>query len=176
MLERFRKRAVYLLRKMNPPQIIVLMFLAVILTGASVLTLPASSAAGTPTDFLTCLFTATSATCVTGLSVVETGLHWSIFGQWMILLMIQIGGLGFMSIACVFYIVLRRRIGLKKRMILAQALSLDSMNGVVRMVRNVVLFSVLVYELVGPVLTKIALTKAGEIEKKPKHANSASAA
>lgn len=53
MLERFRKRAVYLLRKMNPPQIIVLMFLAVILTGASILTLPASSAAGTPTDFLT---------------------------------------------------------------------------------------------------------------------------
>ena len=51
MLERFRKRAVYLLRKMNPPQIIVLMFLAVILTGASILTLPASSAAGTPTDF-----------------------------------------------------------------------------------------------------------------------------
>ena len=76
MLERFRKRAVDLLRKMNPPQIIVLMFLAVILTGASILTLPVSSAAGTPTDFLTCLFTATSATCVTGLSVVETGLHW----------------------------------------------------------------------------------------------------
>ena len=148
MLERFRKRAVYLLRKMNPPQIIVLMFLAVILTGASILTLPASSAAGTPTDFLTCLFTATSATCVTGLSVVETGLHWSIFGQWMILLMIQIGGLGFMSIACVFYIVLRRRIGLKKRMILAQALSLDSMNGVVRMVRNVVL-GTLAVELCG---------------------------
>ena len=151
MLERFRKRAVYLLRKMNPPQIIVLMFLAVILTGASILTLPASSAAGTPTDFLTCLFTATSATCVTGLSVVETGLHWSIFGQWMILLMIQIGGLGFMSIACVFYIVLRRRIGLKKRMILAQALSLDSMNGVVRMVRNVVL-GTLAVELCGAAL------------------------
>ncbi len=151
MLERFRKRAVYLLRKMNPPQIIVLMFLAVILTGAAILTLPASSAAGTPTDFLTCLFTATSATCVTGLSVVETGLHWSVFGQWMILLMIQIGGLGFMSIACVFYIVLRRRIGLKKRMILAQALSLDSMNGVVRMVRNVVL-GTLAVELCGAAL------------------------
>lgn len=139
MLERIRSRAVYVLRKMSPPQIIALMFLTIIFLGAAILTLPVSSASGLPTGFLTCLFTATSATCVTGLSVVETGLHWSVFGQWMILLLIQIGGLGFMSIVSVFYIVLRRRIGLKKRMVLAQALSMDSMSGVVRMVRNVVL-------------------------------------
>ena len=139
MLERIHSRAVYVLRKMSPPQIIALMFLTIIFLGAAILTLPVSSASGMPTGFLTCLFTATSATCVTGLSVVETGLHWSVFGQWMILLLIQIGGLGFMSIVSVFYIVLRRRIGLKKRMVLAQALSMDSMSGVVRMVRNVVL-------------------------------------
>ena len=139
MLQRISARAANILRKMTPPQIIAVMFLTIILVGAAILTLPVSSAAGTPTGFLTCLFTATSATCVTGLSVVETGLHWSIFGQWVILLLIQIGGLGFMSIAAVFYIVLRRRIGLKKRMVLAQALSMDSMSGVVRLVRNVVL-------------------------------------
>lgn len=113
MLQRISARAANILRKMTPPQIIAVMFLTIILVGAAILTLPVSSAAGTPTGFLTCLFTATSATCVTGLSVVETGLHWSIFGQWVILLLIQIGGLGFMSIAAVFYIVLRRRIGLK---------------------------------------------------------------
>ena len=129
MLQRISARAANILRKMTPPQIIAVMFLTIILVGAAILTLPVSSAAGTPTGFLTCLFTATSATCVTGLSVVETGLHWSIFGQWVILLLIQIGGLGFMSIAAVFYIVLRRRIGLKKRMVLAQALSMDSMSG-----------------------------------------------
>lgn len=139
MFERFRARTVYLLRRMNPPQIIVVMFLTIILIGALILTLPVSSALGRPTGFLTCLFTATSATCVTGLSVVETGLHWSVFGQWVILLLIQIGGLGFMSIAAVFYIVMRRRIGLKKRMVLAQALGLETMSGVVRLVRNVVL-------------------------------------
>ena len=91
MLQRISARAANILRKMTPPQIIAVMFLTIILVGAAILTLPVSSAAGTPTGFLTCLFTATSATCVTGLSVVETGLHWSIFGQWVILLLIQIG-------------------------------------------------------------------------------------
>lgn len=139
LFRRLRNGGAEILRKLTPPQIIVGMFLAIILLGALILMLPISSKSGNATDFLSCLFTATSATCVTGLSVVETGLHWSVFGQWVLLLLIQIGGLGFMSILAVFYLAMRKRIGLKKRMILAQTFGLENMKGVVRLVRNVVL-------------------------------------
>lgn len=124
---------------MRPAQIIVLVFLAVILAGAALLTLPASSRSGRPTDFLSALFTATSATCVTGLIVVDTGTHWSGFGQAVILIMIQIGGLGFMTIASIFFFALRQKIGLKQRLVISQAFSLDDMSGIVRFVKHVLL-------------------------------------
>ena len=110
---------------MRPPQIIALVFLAIILLGSALLCLPAASKRGTPTDFLTSLFTATSATCVTGLVRVDTGTYWSGFGQAVILVMIQIGGLGFMTIASIFFFALR--------------LSFDQISGVVGLVRNVLL-------------------------------------
>ena len=125
------------LRRMRPPQIIVLVFLGIILLGSALLCLPAASQSGRATGFLTSLFTATSATCVTGLIRVDTGSYWSAFGQAVILVMIQIGGLGFMTIASIFYFVLRRRIGLRQRLVIAQALSLDQISGVVGLVRNV---------------------------------------
>lgn len=89
-------------RTMRPGRLIVLVFLFIILLGAGLLCLPAASRSGEPTPFLTSLFTATSATCVTGLIRVDTGTHWAMFGQVVILLLIQIGGLGFMTIACLF--------------------------------------------------------------------------
>lgn len=141
-------------RRMRPQQIIVLVFALLILCGALVLMLPISSAAGQSTPFLKCLFTATSATCVTGLTVVETGLHWSVFGQWVIILLIQIGGLGFMSIVAIFLLALRQKIGLKKRMLLAQALGMDAMGGIVSMGKNVVL-GTLALEGAGAVLLTI---------------------
>lgn len=124
---------------MRPPQIIALVFLAIILLGSALLCLPAASKRGEPTDFLTSLFTATSATCVTGLVRVDTGTYWSGFGQAVILVMIQIGGLGFMTIASIFFFALRRKIGLRQRLVLAQALSFDQISGVVGLVRNVLL-------------------------------------
>ena len=127
------------LRKMRPAQIIVLVFMAIILLGTALLTLPAASKTGQPTGFLTALFTATSATCVTGLIVVDTGVYWSGFGQTVILVMIQIGGLGFMTIASIFFFALRQKIGLKQRMVLSQAFSMDDMSGIVRFVKNVLL-------------------------------------
>ena len=108
---------------MRPPQIIALVFLAIILLGSALLCLPAASKRGTPTDFLTSLFTATSATCVTGLVRVDTGTYWSGFGQAVILVMIQIGGLGFMTIASIFFFALRRKIGLRQRLVLARTTS-----------------------------------------------------
>ena len=127
------------MRKMRPPQIIVLVFLVLVLAGAGLLCLPAASRFGEPTSFLTSLFTATSATCVTGLIRVDTGSYWSPFGQAVILLLIQIGGLGFMTVASIFFFALRRKIGLRQRLVIAQALSLDQISGVVGLVRNVLL-------------------------------------
>ena len=122
---------------MRPGRLIVLVFLFIILLGTGLLCLPAASRSGEATPFLTSLFTATSATCVTGLIRVDTGTHWAMFGQVVILLLIQIGGLGFMTIACLFFFALRRKIGLRERMVLAQALGSDSYSGIVSLVRNI---------------------------------------
>ena len=124
-------------RRIRPGQLIVLVFLGIILLGAGLLCLPAAARSGRPTPFLTSLFTATSATCVTGLIRVDTGTPWTVFGQVVILLLIQVGGLGFMTIACLFFFALRRRIGLRQRMVLAQALGSDTYSGIVSLVRNI---------------------------------------
>ena len=137
MLSSFFRRIGRPFRAMKPGRLIVLVFLGMILLGAGLLCLPAASRSGQPTDFLTSLFTATSATCVTGLIRVDTGTHWSMFGQAVILLLIQVGGLGFMTIACLFFFALRRRIGLRQRMVIAQALGSDSYSGLVSLVRNI---------------------------------------
>lgn len=126
-------------RRMRPPQIVVLVFLALVLTGSAILCLPVCAKSGEPTKFLTALFTATSATCVTGLIPVDTGTYWSTFGQVVIIVLIQLGGLGFMTVSTIFFLALRRRIGLRQRMVLAQGLGVSSMSGVVRYVRNVIL-------------------------------------
>lgn len=138
----------------SPMQIIVLVFLAIILAGTLLLMLPAASKSREGTPFLTALFTATSCTCVTGLALVDTFTHWSMFGQVVMLLLIQVGGLGFMTILSLFFFALDRKIGLKQRMIMAQSLGLDQLNGVVRMVKKV-LARTLVIEGTGAVLLTI---------------------
>ena len=124
-------------RRIRPGQLIVLVFLGIILLGAGLLCLPAAARSGRPTPFLTSLFTATSATCVTGLIRVDTGTLLTMFGQVVILLLIQVGGLGFMTIACLFFFALRRKIGLRQRMVIAQALGSDTYSGIVSLVRNI---------------------------------------
>lgn len=123
-------------KPMQPARTLCLGFLIIITVGALLLWLPFSSKSGS-TSFFDCLFTATSATCVTGLIRVDTGTHWTMFGQVVILLLIQVGGLGFMTIACLFFFALRRRIGLRQRMVLAQALGSDTYSGIVSLVRNI---------------------------------------
>ena len=149
------------LRHIRPAQIIVLVFAAIILLGACILTLPVSSAAHVPTSFLTCLFTATSATCVTGLIVVDTGLYWSTFGKVVILLLIQIGGLGFMTVVSVFFVMLRRRIGLRQRMLVSQALGLDEIQGAVGMVLRVLKGTALIEGTGAAILTLRFLPEYG---------------
>ena len=110
-------------------------FLLVIFLGSVLLSLPLSSRNGESCGAMTAVFTATSATCVTGLSLVDSYSQWSAFGQVVLLGLIQIGGLGYMAFVSVFYFLLRRRIGLRERLVLQQAMALDELKGVVRLVR-----------------------------------------
>ena len=104
----------------HPQQYIVLAFAGASLLGALLLLTPAASAGSEPTSFLTALFTATSAVCVTGLIVVDTGAHWSAFGEGVILALIQVGGFGIMSLTSVIVILLSRRLGLRHRLVAAR--------------------------------------------------------
>ncbi len=135
-------------KRLNPTQIIPLVFLAIILLGTVLLSLPASSRSGESCGFLGALFTATSATCVTGLVLFDTWSQFSGFGQGVILGLIELGGLGFMSAASVVVFLLRRKVGLKQRMLMAQALSLNDMEGVVRL-QKYVLFGSLGIQMMG---------------------------
>ena len=139
-------------RALSPTKIIAVTFLILILTGAFLLTLPAATRDGQGCDFLRALFTATSATCVTGLTPFDTYTQWSGFGQGVLLCLIEVGGLGFMSMATLFVFLLRKRIGLKQRMVMAQALSLNGMEGVVRLQRTVIFGSLSVEALGAAIL------------------------
>ena len=100
-------------KRMSGTQMIALGFLLLIFIGTILLMLPVSSRNGEWTPFITALFTSTSATCVTGLVLVDTFTHWSIFGQLVLLVLIQIGGLGFITIGITVSLILRKKIGLK---------------------------------------------------------------
>ena len=116
-------------------RVLMSFFLLVIFLGSVLLSLPLSSRNGESCGAMTAVFTATSATCVTGLSLVDSYSQWSAFGQVVLLGLIQIGGLGYMAFVSVFYFLLRRRIGLRERLVLQQAMALDELKGVVRLVR-----------------------------------------
>lgn len=128
-------------KAMSATKIIAIVFAAIILTGAMLLTLPISSRSGISCGFRPALFTATSATCVTGLVLYDTWSQWSGFGQLVIISLIQIGGLGFMSAATLFVFFLRRRIGLKQRLVMAQSLSVSDMDGIVKLQKTVLVGS-----------------------------------
>lgn len=140
--------------RLSPTQIIALVFVGIILLGALILTLPVSSRDGVSPGFLPALFTATSATCVTGLVMFDTWTQWSGLGQIVIISLIEIGGLGFMSAASLVIFVLRKRVGLKQRMVMAQALSVNDMTSVVRL-QKIVIFGSLLVQLVGAVILAV---------------------
>ncbi len=144
-------RGMMLTKKLHPTQILVGGFLAVILIGSILLSLPISSATGSYTSFEDALFTATSAVCVTGLVVVNTAAHWSLFGKIVILICIQIGGLGFMSLVSMIFVALGKRITLKNRMVMQEALNFKTTAGVVRFTKMVVK-GTLIVEGVGALL------------------------
>lgn len=129
-------------RNMSPFKILAIGFLTVILTGAILLTLPISTQSGEVTNFLDSIFTATSAVCVTGLVVQDTGTYWSTFGQGVILTLIEIGGLGFMAMSTFFAMLLGKRISLRERLVMQEAYNTFSLQGIINHVRYMLLFTV----------------------------------
>lgn len=119
--------------------VMALGFLAIIALGTILLTLPISSAEGKLTSPLTALFTAVSATCVTGLVVVETGLYWSLFGKIVIITLIQIGGLGFMTMAVLLSIIIRRRLSPRDRVLVAASYGITDFGGINVLVKRILL-------------------------------------
>ena len=141
-------------KRMSQTQYIAFGFLGVILAGSLLLMLPISSRDGQSSEFLSCLFTATSASCVTGLVVYDTWSHWSVFGQLVILAMIQIGGLGLVTIGVFLSIVLRRRIGLRERGLMQESVNALQIGGIVRLAKKIILGTV-IFEGAGAVILAI---------------------
>lgn len=137
--------------RMTGLQMIAFGFIVIIITGTLLLTLPFASRSGTWTPFLTALFTATSSSCVTGLILVDTFTHWSIFGQLVILCLIQVGGLGFITIGISVSMLLRKKIGLTERGLIKESFNILEIGGVVRLIRRVV-FGTLCFEGIGAII------------------------
>ena len=118
--------------KLRPTQVLVIGFAIVILIGGILLNLPIASQKGSSMGFLNALFTATSAVCVTGLAVVDTGTHFTVFGKTIIAILIQVGGLGFMSMATLIFVLLGKKISLKERLVMQEALNQNNLAGLVK--------------------------------------------
>ncbi|MBU6148088.1 MAG: TrkH family potassium uptake protein [Actinomycetales bacterium] len=140
------------LRLTHPGQLVALAFAVVIAGGTVLLSLPAATASGTPAPVVDALFTATSAVCVTGLVVVETSTYWSGFGQAVILLLVQLGGLGIMTFASLVAIVLFDRMGLQTRSAVQAEMHTVSARDLRGLVRRIVVFSLISEALIAGVL------------------------
>ncbi|OPJ59058.1 TrkH family potassium uptake protein [Clostridium oryzae] len=127
--------------KFTPVQILAIGFAVTILIGAVLLTLPVSASNGRYTSFIDSLFVSTSAVCVTGLVTVDTGTHWSYFGKTIILILIQIGGLGFMSFATLFALILGKRITLSDRLVMQEAMNSFKLQGLVKLAKYILVFT-----------------------------------
>lgn len=133
VLRRFEKNV------MNPPRILALGFGGLILLGAFLLNLPIASQDGQSIGFINSFFTAASSVCVTGLVVVNTAYHWTLFGQIVIITLIQMGGLGFMTLATIVALVMGKKISLKERLVIKEQLNQETMSGLVRLTKYVIL-------------------------------------
>lgn len=140
--------------KLDPTQILVMGFAALIIIGAVLLSLPAASPGEDSVPFLDCFFTATSAVCVTGLVVRDTATQWTAFGQITILFLIQVGGLGFMTMATMIMVLMGRRIRLRERLVIQEALNEFSMQGVVLLIKRIIYMTFSI-ELLGAAMLSI---------------------
>lgn len=146
--------------RLSPSQIILVSFAAMILAGTLLLCLPFASRDGRGVGFLRALFTATSACCVTGLVVVNTAAHWTLFGKVVILALIQLGALGFITVMTLSMVLLRRRISLRDRLVIQAAFNQSGVGGMVRFIKSVVAVT-LAAEAAGAILLAAAFYAGG---------------
>lgn len=139
---------------LTPAKIILGGFFLIILGGGILLSLPISSKSGEMTPFIDAVFTATSATCVTGLVVHDTSTYWSVFGQGVILLLIQIGGMGVVTLAIAITILSGRKIGLKQRFVMQESISAPQVGGIVRMT-SFIIKSTILFEVLGALILAV---------------------
>ncbi|WP_106767687.1 TrkH family potassium uptake protein [Paenibacillus faecalis] len=135
------KTSKYQRTKMSPPKFLAIGFMTITLFGTFLLKLPISTESGMPTPLIDAFFTAVSAISVTGLTVVDTATHWSVFGEIVMLILVQLGGLGFMTSATWIALMLNRRISLRERMILQEAMGQYQIQGIVDLIRRVLVYS-----------------------------------
>ncbi|WP_352417926.1 TrkH family potassium uptake protein [Proteiniborus sp.] len=138
-------------KKLNPAQILVLGFAGLIIIGGILLNLPIASVDGESIGFIDSLFTAASAVCVTGLVVVNTATYWTLFGKIVILMLIQMGGLGFMTMATLVALLIGKRITLRQRLVIQEGLNQFSLEGVVKLTKYVIM-STLIIEAIGAII------------------------
>lgn len=141
MKENIRHKIINKINKLQPTQIMIIGFALIILLGTLLLSLPVASQNGKNTNFLTALFTSTSAVCVTGLAVVDTGTHWSLFGQAVILLLIQVGGLGFMAVATLFVLIAKKKVNLKERLLIQESLNQFDLSGLTKLTKQILIIT-----------------------------------
>ncbi|MDD3339670.1 MAG: potassium transporter TrkG [Lachnospiraceae bacterium] len=139
-----------LFSRLRGVQKLALGFLMVILVGSFLLWLPVSAAPGEHTSYIDALFTATTSICVTGLVTVPTFAHWSLFGKTVILILIQLGGLGVVACATLLFLIAKKRISLKSRTLIKETYNVEHLSGMVRMIRAIVL-GTFVVELLGAI-------------------------
>ncbi|MEI8217003.1 MAG: TrkH family potassium uptake protein [Eubacteriales bacterium] len=135
----------------SPTRLIVFSFVTLILTGATLLTLPMASNDGRSIGFINALFTATSASCVTGLVIADTKTQWTLFGQIVILVMIQVGGLGIITLATFFSVLLGRKVSMKGRVLAQESISYFSLQNVLGLIKGIVLVTIYI-EFIGALL------------------------
>lgn len=147
-----------MLKKQSPARLIAAGYAAVILIGTLLLSLPISVRDGAHVSFVDALFTSTSAVCVTGLIAIDTADTFTVFGRTVVALLIQIGGLGITCASVSVILAARRRVGLKERLMIMESWNIDSFNGVVRLVKSVLLMT-LIFEGVGAALSFIVFVR-----------------
>ena len=145
-------------KHLSSSQIIIFGFAGAIILGAILLMLPISSASGKITPFRDAIFTSTSAVCVTGLVVKDTATYWSMFGQFVILLMIQIGGLGIVTLSVAMAMIAGRKIGLMQRSTLQDAISAPKVGGIVKLT-GFILRTTFIIEFIGAVILSTVFCK-----------------
>lgn len=144
--------------KRNPPLLFIMGFVGVVFLGATLLNFPFASVDGNSVGFIDALFTATSAVCVTGLTVVTTATQWTFFGKVVILFLIQIGGLGLMTLSTFIFFFLGKKISLKTRLLIKEERNIDELQGVVRLTKNVLIYTFTV-ELIGALIFSLVFCR-----------------